>query len=76
MQTVLGADKSGTSSVALPISLYISSLQTGGAENMMVKLANYFARRGHLTTLIVNTKGGLFERKLINSFAAGYKMAR
>jgi glycosyltransferase involved in cell wall biosynthesis len=48
----------------LPITIYLSALQGGGAEHMMVKLANHFAEAGHTTTLLVNHRGGPQERRL------------
>jgi glycosyltransferase involved in cell wall biosynthesis len=54
------ADRTAT----LPITIYLSRLNGGGAEKMMVKLANQFAADGLGVTVIVSEGGGPLEQQL------------
>ncbi|MDO6462236.1 glycosyltransferase [Granulosicoccaceae sp. 1_MG-2023] len=47
----------------MKLALYIASLETGGAEQQMVRLANSLARRGHEVSLI-SCFGGPLEAKV------------
>jgi glycosyltransferase involved in cell wall biosynthesis len=42
----------------------LPKLGGGGAENVLIKLANYFAGAGYATTFIVNRRGGILEKRL------------
>jgi glycosyltransferase involved in cell wall biosynthesis len=47
-----------------PIHIFLPNLLEGGAQHVMVRIANHFAKLGHPTTLIVSSAGGPHERKI------------
>ncbi len=47
-----------------PIHIFLPNLLEGGAQHVMVRLANHLAEMGHPTTLIVSSAGGPHERKI------------
>lgn len=56
--------RTDSGNAGFPIHIFLPNLLEGGAQHVMVRLANHFAKMGHPTTLIVSSAGGPHERKI------------
>jgi glycosyltransferase involved in cell wall biosynthesis len=54
----------GARSVKDRITIFLPNFAEGGAQNVIIRLANYFSHQGHETRLLVSESGGVHQGKI------------